>query len=303
LRYIITHDGVQNAFYDKQQAQAKAQELESQGKQVVKSAFPDVIFFNTDFRASGITSIGNPQEVQSMFGFPPFTGAKYSVAMKNLATIGTLKQVSETINMNGVSVNQESEIFQIKPPFDVADCICLDTASGLYQGHKQELLGKALAGNQSTWEKLANGAVKFYQHLAAADIPVIVTVHEKASHKADDDVIDVNIQGDFRNQIYGYFDLVIYTKIYKLQGGKTAWKWQIIPSVDRQVRAPQSVLDYAFNKTGGTGEIEQDFGLLLSLVNFHNPKILVIGAPGTGKTFAFKSILNVDWNRLKSLKN
>ena len=94
------------------------------------------------------------------------------------------------------------------------------------------------------------------------------------------------IDGSSKEDISKWFDFVFYTKT-------------IVSGEDRQYRwitSRSEKYDHAKDRTGLLdSEIEQDYQLVIAAANkqgFDGAKVLVIGPPGSGKTFSLQTLVN-----------
>ncbi|PJF37874.1 MAG: hypothetical protein CUN55_19865, partial [Phototrophicales bacterium] len=128
--------------------------------------------------------------------------------------------------------------------------LVIDPIDAVFWMVKEHLLEGSLASNMSTWDKLTNASVKFLSWLGALPMPVIATCHDKAETKGDVDVISPFVQGAFKDQLGSFFDIILYTKVYKGTNNKVDFKWQLLPDAIRPTRVPQSLFKYG-NEIGG----------------------------------------------------
>ena len=95
------------------------------------------------------------------------------------------------------------------------------------------------------------------------------------------------IDGSTKEDISKWFDFVFYTRTIDTPSGKTEYIWQTKHT---------EKYDHAKDRTNLLpAEIPQDFQLVLDAVkekNFTSTKILIIGSPGSGKTWSLQTLVN-----------
>ena len=95
------------------------------------------------------------------------------------------------------------------------------------------------------------------------------------------------IDGSTKEDIAKWFDFVFYTKTVSTTVGLPDYMW---------VTSRTEKYDHAKDRTGILGaQIPQDFQLVINAANesgFDGCRILVIGSPGSGKTYALKTLIH-----------
>ena len=93
------------------------------------------------------------------------------------------------------------------------------------------------------------------------------------------------IDGSSKEDISKWFDFVFYTKTV-VDGDNRQYRW---------ITARTEKYDHAKDRTGLLNtEIEQDYNLVLNAAKekgFAGAKILVIGPPGSGKTYSLQTLV------------
>ena len=94
------------------------------------------------------------------------------------------------------------------------------------------------------------------------------------------------IDGSSKDDISKWFDFVFYTKT-------------VVDNDDRHYRwitARSEKYDHAKDRTGLLGpEIDQDYKVVINAAKekgFDGAKILIIGSPGSGKTYSLQTLVN-----------
>jgi hypothetical protein len=160
--------------------------------------------------------------------------------------------------------------------------IVIDTISHLFLQDMRllESKNKAERLDLQDWGKLERTYNQFISTLI--QLPVWVVVNSHISYDKNDlgqFLFKPQLKGATRDFIGEYFDCILYTRI-RNTNNKTYYAWQTRPDTQRYAKDRLDVLEQV---------MPQDFSILLSRYKekgIANPKVLVIGESGTGKTRA-----------------
>jgi len=160
--------------------------------------------------------------------------------------------------------------------------IVIDTISHLFRTDMRilESRNKSERLELFDWAKLDRMYNQFISSLI--QLPIWVIVNSHISYDKNDlgqFLFKPQLKGATRDFIGEYFDCILYTRIRKTNN-KTSYLWQTRPDTQRYAKDRLDVLDPV---------MPQDFSILLSRYKekgIPNPKVLVIGESGTGKTRA-----------------
>ena len=255
---------------------------------------------NVDGRSSGIHSLGTKNIIAEKFGMPPISARKWSSIKKIFDNLGQVESTITIADIGGTKVEIPSSMYKFKSPYNQLDLMVIDSIDGVFWSIKQDLLGDGIASNLSMWDKLTNASVKYFDILGSMQIPVVCTCHERGERHGDVDAVKPFMQGTFKDQLGSYFDVILYTKVYRRPNGESDFKWQVVPDPIRPSRAPEKLYEFA-KKHGVNGEIDQDFQLIFKNIEIGNPKILIIGSYGSGKTHSLRSLHNVNFEKIGQL--
>ena len=252
-----------------------------------------ILFLNTDSRGSGIQALAPPDRIKDVFGYPPITAKKWSTIKANIDKLGVVREVSTLVGINGDKFENIENRFIFNEHYQELDVLVVDTVDGIYWAIKEYLLDGKDKASRDVWDRMLNISVQYFDRFGGMGIPVIMNCHERGDSKGDLDVIQPFLQGSFKDQLGNYFDVILYTRKYKQPSGKVIFKWQVVPDSSRDCRATEKLYEYAVSQGG---EIPQDYGLLFKHIGIENPKILVIGSYGSGKTTSLRTLKNVTFN-------
>jgi hypothetical protein len=255
---------------------------------------PKVLIVNTDVRGSGINNLAPKEKIKEVFSFPPITVKTWIGITDLFEKLGSVQDsvIVEKIGDQTIQIPESKFIFN--PPYDQLDAIVFDTADGIYWAAKTHLLGDALSMNQHLWDKMTNIMVPLFEKIGYMPIPVIVNVHEKVEEKGEYKTIQPFLQGTIKTQIGNFFDVIAFTKVYRGPRGVAEFKFQLIPDRIRECRTTEKLFAFA-QKCGG--EIKQDYTKLFAHIGIPNPKILIIGTYGSGKTTSLKTLQHIQFNK------
>ena len=94
------------------------------------------------------------------------------------------------------------------------------------------------------------------------------------------------IDGSSKDDISKWFDFVFYTKTI-VDGNNRHYRW---------ITGRSEKYDHAKDRTGLLdSEIDQDYSTVIAAAKekgFDGAKILVIGSPGSGKTYSLQTLVN-----------
>ena len=136
------------------------------------------------------------------------------------------------------------------------------------------------------WGQLKNkldGALEFITRIPGI---VVCNCHSKIQTMDDGNKVMPYIDGSTKEDISKWFDFVFYTKAVK-SGKETKYMW---------VTRRDEKYDHAKDRTDLLDDmIEQDYQIVINAAKekgFKGCKILIIGSPGSGKTWSLKSLAN-----------
>lgn len=137
-----------------------------------------------------------------------------------------------------------------------------------------------------SWGKYGDRMTKFINKLSKTDFKVICTCHSKRDKDENGLPIEVPaLKGASADEAPRFFDVIVYTQV-SASNEATTYSWVINPT---------RRYTFAKNRKGVFKEqsIPQDFGLIYEKyaeIGIDNPRILVIGDSGQGKSWSLQTI-------------
>ena len=140
-----------------------------------------------------------------------------------------------------------------------------------------------------SWGQLRNKLDGMLEYITRLPGIVICNCHGKIqTMDTGENRILPYIDGSTKEDISKWFDFVFYNKTILDPDGKRKYLW---------VTARTETYDHAKDRTQLLpAEMEQDFVVVLEAARkrgFEGSKILVIGSPGSGKTYSLKTLVNI----------
>ena len=228
----------------------------------------------------GSQSIGSKDHVEKTLGLPLLTPTTWDQFQDVIAGLYKQETVDKEVSIGNLKVKQ-SENKVVPRNGTIIDGIILDTFSELSKKFMRTLTDNHGRMKLNEWGRLKNKLDTCLEFITRLPGVVVCTCHSKTS-TLDDGTTKFTpyIDGSTKEDISKWFDFVFYTKTTVDSGTrKRSYLW---------VTSRSEQYDHAKDRTGLLDEeIPQDFQLVINAAvkrNFDGVKILVIGAPGSGKT-------------------
>ena len=228
----------------------------------------------------GSQSIGSKDHVEKTLGLPLLTPTTWDQFQDVIAGLYKQETVDKEVSIGNLKVKQ-SENKVVPRNGTIIDGIILDTFSELSKKFMRTLTDKHGRMKLNEWGRLKNKLDTCLEFITRLPGVVVCTCHSKTS-TLDDGTTKFTpyIDGSTKEDISKWFDFVFYTKTtVDANTRKRSYLW---------VTSRSEQYDHAKDRTGLLDEeIPQDFQLVINAAvkrNFDGVKILVIGAPGSGKT-------------------
>lgn len=177
--------------------------------------------------------------------------------------------------------------------------IVIDTISHLFRSDMRILESKNKSERLELfdWAKLERMYNQFISTLT--NLPVWVVVNSHITYDKNDlgqFLFNPQLKGSTKDFIAEYFDCILYTRVSN-SNNKVQYLWQTKPDSQRFAKDRLDVLEPV---------IQQNFYTVISKYRdkgINNPKILVIGESGTGKTRALTTVNPTLVDVLKNSRN
>tara|TARA_R100000808_G_C2110421_1_gene124689 strand:- start:257 stop:1018 length:762 start_codon:yes stop_codon:yes gene_type:complete len=228
----------------------------------------------------GSQSIGSKSHIEKTLGFPLLTPSTWNQFQDVIASLYKQETVQTDVKVGNLTVKQ-SENKVIPRNGTLIDGVILDTFSELSKKFMRTLTDKSGRMKLNEWGRLKNKLDTCLEFITRLPGTVICTCHSKTS-TLDDGTTKFTpyIDGSTKEDISKWFDFVFYTKtVVDSATRKRSYLW---------VTKRTEQYDHAKDRTDLLPEeIEQDYQLVIDAANkknFDGVKILVVGAPGSGKT-------------------
>jgi len=231
----------------------------------------------------GSQSIGSKDHIHELFGFPvlqPGTWDQFQAIMGRLYKTETTK---EKVLVGNLEIEEDTT--KIVPKNGTAiDALVLDTFSELSKKYVRQLSDKDGKLKLQAWGQLKNKLDSALDFLSRIPGVVVCTCHSRIQVMDDGNKVMPYIDGSTKEDISKWFDFVFYTKTI-IDGKNRKYMW---------ITARDEKYDHAKDRTSLLPELmEQDYQQVIDAANkkgFSGVKILIIGSPGSGKTFSLRTL-------------
>ena len=246
-----------------------------------------VLYFDVEH---GSQTLGSKETIAKEFGLPMLNPSSWDEFQQTIAKIYKTEKVKEKIDMgNGFSIDQVVSKVSHRDKFS-ADTVVIDTFSELSKKFMRTLTDKSGKMKLQEWGRLKNKLDTCLEFITRIPGNVILTCHSRTqTMDTGENRLLPYIDGSTKEDMSKWFDFVFYTKTIVDAEGKRQYVW---------VTNRTETYDHAKDRTQLLqAEMEQDFSQVLSaaaIKGFEGSKILIIGSPGSGKTYSLKTLVNSD---------
>ena len=234
----------------------------------------------------GSQTLGGPESIQKLFGYPVLAPTTFNQFKKAISDLYAVQKAVHKTKIGDIEIDQET-LETIPRNGTQIDALILDTFSELSKKYQRSLVDKTGKMKMQDWGKLKNTLDMLLEFVTRIPGILVVNVHSKL-RDLDDGTTKIlpYIDGSTKEDISKWFDFVFYTRTIDSPSGKTKYVWQTKHT---------EKYDHAKGTTNLLpSEIPQDFQLVLDAVkekNFTSTKILIIGSPGSGKTWSLQTLV------------
>ena len=233
----------------------------------------------------GSQTLGSKEYIHKQFGFPVLQPGTWDQFQNTMGKLYKQEAVTEKIKIGNLEIDEERTIVVPKNGTQV-DALILDTFSELSKKYMRQLSDKEGRMKLQGWGQLKNkldGALDFLSKIPGV---IVCNCHSKIQTMDDGNKVIPYIDGSSKDDISKWFDFVFYTKTV-VDGDSRHYRW---------ITARSEKYDHAKDRTGLLeSEIDQNYSTVIAAAKekgFDGAKILVIGSPGSGKTYSLQTLVN-----------
>ena len=235
----------------------------------------------------GSKTLGNPKYIEETFGLPLLAPTTWDQYVDIIGKIYTKKTKIVEIPLGTITIPEEQTIIIPKDGIGVVNGIIIDTFSELSKKYMRQISDAHGKMKIQGWGQLKNkldGALDF---ITAIPGIVVCNCHSKIRETDEGTKMIPYVDGSTREDISKWFDFVFYTKtIVDRKTKERVYTW---------VTKRSEYYNDAKDRTDLLPEeIPQNYQLVLDVVkekDFDGMKILIIGAPGSGKTMSLETLV------------
>ena len=238
----------------------------------------------------GSQTLGSKELISKNFGLPMLSPSTWDEFQATIGKIYINKAVKEKVDMgSGFIIEQTTNKIVPRGDFTV-DTVVIDTFSELSKKFMRTLTDKTGKMKLQEWGRLKNKLDTSLEFISRLPGNVICTCHSRTqTMDSGENRLLPYIDGSTKEDISKWFDFVFYTRTITDSDGKRKYIW---------ITGRTEMYDHAKDRTQLLpAEMDQDFTLVFEAARkkgFEGSKILVIGSPGSGKTYALKTLVTTD---------
>ena len=243
-----------------------------------------VLYFDLEH---GSQTLGGPKMLKELFGHHMLAPSTWDAFQDILKSLYTHKETRVTKKIGPVEVKEES--IRITPKTGVeVDAFVIDTFSELSKKFQRSLVNKKTGTMKlQDWGVLKHKLDGSLDYISRIPGIVVCNCHAKLQTMDDgNNKIIPYIDGSTKEDIAKWFDFVFYTITELSLNGEPRYFWHT---------GRTEKYDHAKDRTQLLPlKIPQDYQLPIEAARkrgFEGCKILVIGSPGSGKTYALQTLI------------
>ena len=247
----------------------------------------NILYFDVEH---GSQTLGSKESIAKHFGLPMLTPSSWDEFQSTIGKLYQSKKVKEKIELSkGFEIEQVKNVITPKEGLTV-DTLVIDTFSEFSKKFMRTLTDKSGKMKLQEWGSLKNKLDTCLEFVTRIPGNLVCTCHSRTqTMDSGENKLVPYIDGSTKEDISKWFDFVFYTKTITDPDGKRKYVW---------VTNRTEMYDHAKDRTQMLpAEMEQDFSQVLSAAHvkgFNGSKILIIGSPGSGKTYSLKTLVNAD---------
>ena len=236
---------------------------------------------------NGSKTLGNKKDIQRSFGLPVLSPGSFEDFGAVVGQLYKTVKSEHPVTIGNIEIQEHSVTQVLQDPTFPIDAVVIDTFSELSKKYQRNLT-RDDGGTMkiSSWGKLKNKLDKLLEYVTSLPGIVICNCHSKIqTMDTGGNKVLPYIDGSTKEDISKWFDFVLYATTVNHPNGTNTYVWRTNHT---------SMYDHAKDRTQLLdNEIPQDYQVVLSAANkrgYDGAKILVIGSPGTGKTFSLSTL-------------
>ena len=236
---------------------------------------------------NGSKTLGSSKDIQKSFGLPVLSPGTFEDFGAVLGQLYTSEGAEHTVKVGNTDIQEFRNERTLRDASFPIDALVIDTFSELSKKYQRNLT-RDDGGTMkiSSWGKLKNKLDGLLEYLTALPGVVICNCHSKIqTMDTGGNKVLPYIDGSTKEDISKWFDFVLYATTINKPNGTNTYVWRTNHT---------SLYDHAKDRTQLLdNEIPQDYQVVLKAAKdrgYDGAKILVIGSPGTGKTFALRTL-------------
>ena len=245
-----------------------------------------VLYFDLE---RGSQTLGSEKHIQKMFGYSVLRPGSWDSFQHVIGQLYTKKNTVVEKKVGSLEIKEEQESVILRDKAPTVDALVVDTFSELSKKYMRSLVKKETGKMMlQDWGKLRNKLDNCLEFVTRIPGVVVCNVHAKVQTMDDGgNKILPYIDGSTKEDIAKWFDFVFYTKTITSLTGLPDYVW---------VTGRTEKYDHAKDRTGTlTAQIPQNYQTVINAANesgFDGCKILVIGSPGSGKTYSLSTLID-----------
>ena len=232
----------------------------------------------------GSQSLGSKKDVENIFGYPCLEPKSWDQFQSTIGKIYTQKSKQVEVKIGDLTITEDrTEV--VPRNGTVLHGVVLDTFSELSKKFMRSISDKDGKMRLQGWGQLKNKLDTALEFISRIPGIVICNCHSKVQSMDECNKIVPYIDGSTKEDISKWFDFVFYTKTTLKTSGEREYVW---------ITKRCEVYDHAKDRTNLLpAQIPQDYQLIIDAAKqkgFEGCKILIIGAPGSGKTMSLQTL-------------
>ena len=236
---------------------------------------------------NGSKSLGNRDTIQKHFGLPVLSPGTFEDFGVVFGQIYEESGEEHSVMLGKHEIKEFRKTQKLMDDIPPVDVLVIDTFSELSKKYQRNLT-RDDGGTMkiSSWGKLKNKLDGLLEYLTKLPGTIICNCHSKIqTMDTGGNKVLPYIDGSTKEDISKWFDFVLYAGTINKPNNVTEYVWHTRHT---------SLYDHAKDRTQLLeSTIPQDYQLILNAATkrgYEGAKILVIGSPGTGKTYSLRTL-------------